>query len=58
MVPGTLNRAYADDLTMVLRRGLASLPALHSIFTEFATISGLHISIGKTVLVPDLYVHT
>ena len=37
---------------MVLRRGLASLPALHSIFTEFATISGLHISIGKTVLVP------
>ena len=52
MVPDTLNRAYADDLAMVLRRGLASLPALHSIFTEFATISGLHISIGKTVLAP------
>ena len=52
MVPGTLNRAYADDLAMVLRRGLASLPALHRIFIEFAAISRLHISIGKTVLAP------
>ena len=37
---------------MVIRSGLASLPALHGIFSEFYLISGLSLNIPKTVVVP------
>ena len=37
---------------MVVRSGLASLPALHVIFSEFYLISGLSLNIPKTVVVP------
>ena len=37
---------------MVVRLGLASLPALHVIFSEFYFISGLSLNIPKTVVVP------
>ena len=48
----TVNRAWADDLAMVLRRGLEQLGAIQNVFQTFADISGLRINIAQTVLVP------
>ena len=48
----TVNRAWADDLAMVMKNGVARLGSIHSLFQDFARISGLHINTAKTVLVP------
>jgi len=45
-------RAWADDIAMVIPRGLEVLPCIASIFLEFGLISGLLLSIGKTVIAP------
>ena len=45
-------RAWADDLPMVVDQALIKLPDLQNFFQDFARISGLHLNIGKTVLVP------
>ena len=50
--PGTLNRAYADDLAMIVRAALRRLGLIATMFQEFAAISGLTVHIGKTVFVP------
>ena len=45
-------RAWADDIAMVIPRGLEVLPCIASIFYEFGLISGWLLSIGKTVIAP------
>ena len=46
-----MRRAYADDLAMVLRSGLAQLqPCVF--FLDFAKCSGLHLHLGETILLP------
>ena len=51
-VPRTINRAYADDLAMIVYDGINALPILFTLFSEFASFSGLVLNIDKTVLVP------
>jgi len=45
------SRAWADDIAMVIPRGLSVLPSISVTFQEFAKVSGLHLHIGKTVIV-------
>jgi len=52
LLPGTVNRAWADDLAMVVKDGLAHLPLLAATFDDFARLSGLRLHIGKTIAVP------
>ena len=52
LAPGALERAYADDLVIVVFRALENMPTLHSIFAEYALISGLKLNFQKTVIVP------
>lgn len=47
-----MRRAYADDLAMILRKGITEFRALEKIFLECAMISGLHLNIPKTNVVP------
>ena len=47
-----MRRAYADDLAMVLRSGLAQLQPLSFLFLDFAKMFGLHLHLGKTNLLP------
>ena len=46
------SRAWADDIAMVIPRGLSVLPSISVTFQEFAKASGLHLHIGKTVIAP------
>ena len=47
------SRAWADDIAMVIPRGLSVLPSISSTFQEFAKASRLNLHIiGKTVIVP------
>ena len=50
--PTTMQRAYADDLAMVMPHLMRALPHLAGTFHEFADISGLVLNLGKTVIVP------
>ena len=43
----TVNRAWADDLAMIMHGGFRRLQALAALFYEFATISGLSLNIKK-----------
>ena len=52
MFPSAAFRAYADDRCAVLPRGLREIPALVVIFEEYASTSGLHLNLPKTVLMP------
>lgn len=45
-------RAFADDLATVTHEFWTGLPILKGIFEEFGQISGMHLSISKTVIVP------
>ena len=45
------SRVWADDIAMVIPRGLRVLPSISATFQEFAKVSGLHLHIGKTVIV-------
>ena len=56
--PDSLVRAYADDLTVVLPAGLRKLPELQVIFAEYAMVSGLHLNLPKTVLIPLFHTDT
>ena len=47
-----ITRAWADDLAMALPHGLAHIRALQDFFSDFASVSGLHLHIGKTFILP------
>ena len=57
LFPGSVFRAYADDLSAVLPRGIRELPLLVSVFEDYAAISGLHLNMSKTVLIPLFVCH-
>ena len=46
LCPSATIRAYADDLAMVLPNGAATAACLEQVFTEYAAISGLNLSLG------------
>ena len=50
--PSVTQRAYADDLTMVIPDGWPVVPQMQSLMREFALCSGLELNLRKTVLVP------
>ena len=52
LVPEALVRAWADDIAMVVRRGMHRLGHIQHIFHEFAKLSVLALNIEKIVLVP------
>ena len=43
LYPDTTRRAYADDLAMVLPRGVACAAGLEQAFSEYAALSGLRL---------------
>ena len=51
LIPDACIRAYAGDLAMVLQSSQSALPLLVRIF-QYSFISGLHINLPKTVLIP------
>ena len=51
-LPLSQRRAYADDLAALVHNGATFLPILAVIFADYALISGLQLSLAKTVLVP------
>jgi hypothetical protein len=52
LIPGACSRAYADDLAVINRKIVETLAKLAPIFEEYGRISGLCLSIPKTILVP------
>ncbi len=50
--PDATSRAWADDLAMVLPDAEDKLGQLQTFFIEFSQISGLHLNVLKTVVVP------
>ncbi len=50
--PGSCARSYADDLAMVVKEGINSLSGLEAFFTDFEKVSGLHLNIKKTIIIP------
>ena len=50
--PTGVTRAFADDIGMVIEEWSKDLGTAHSIFSEFASMSGLDLNIPKTVLIP------
>ena len=52
LVPDALIRAFADDTAMVVRSMFLKGSAIISTFKEFGCISGLHLNLPKTALVP------
>ena len=50
--PGICVRAYADDTALVTSDFWRDAPRLQRVFDEFARISGLHLNIGKCVIIP------
>jgi len=52
LLPTAMIRAYADDIALVLSDGAPCLKLLENNFREYASLSGLHIHHGKTVLIP------
>ena len=51
-VDGLYAKAYADDTAIILKDFWASLPTVTRIFEEWAKISGLHLNLAKSVIVP------
>jgi hypothetical protein len=47
-----LVRAYADDTALALRHFSRDSPRLATLFEEFAQISGLHLNMKKSVIIP------
>ena len=52
LMPDALLRAYADDLSIIVKNGTSAFPRLINIFNEYAIISGLQLNLPKTVYVP------
>ena len=50
--PNILVRAYADDTALVLKDFWKDAPKLPRIFDEFADISGLHLNLHKSSIIP------
>jgi len=44
--------AFADDLAVVGAQGRQAWPQLRALFERFATASGLHLNLAKTVFIP------
>jgi hypothetical protein len=51
-LPDELFRAFADDTAMVARDWWSVAASVKNAFDEFALISGLHLNIPKTVVIP------
>ena len=51
-VPDMMQRAYADDLAMVVADLGRSLPVLVRIFGQFGSVSGLRLNLKKVVVIP------
>ena len=52
LFPRACTRAYADDLAMVLPSFALHVRTLQELFSEYGRLSGLRLSIQKTVMVP------
>ena len=50
--PDLLVRAYADDTAIVTHNFWQDAPRLQRIFDEFACVSGLHLNMSKSVIIP------
>ena len=50
--PTSCARAWADDLAMILPTAEEHLHNLQCFFQDFGSMSGLHLNIGKTMIVP------
>ena len=50
--PGTLTRCYADDTALVANDFWKEAPHLVKIFQEFSQISGLHLNLRKSFIIP------
>ena len=51
-MPEVESRAFADDVATVTPSLEGTAPALHSLFAEFGRLSGLHLNMPKTYLIP------
>ena len=51
-VPGITTRAFADDVAAVVRDLAVAAPLLHSVFVDVGRLSGLHLNLPKTFMVP------
>jgi len=51
-IPKAVCKAFADDIGVVVQDWWTDGPIMHSIFTEFAAISNLHLNINKTLCIP------
>ena len=51
-VPGNMVRAFADDTAMVVRAFQSAAEEVMSIFQRFGRVSGLHLNLPKTVVIP------
>ena len=52
LFPHECTRAFADDIAMVLHNFDSSADLLMSEFRKFGAISGLHLGMSKTILIP------
>ena len=52
LFPTDMIRAYADDLALVVKDFPAAAPIVIRTFEEYASISGLHLNLAKTVVIP------
>ena len=50
--PKTLALCYADDTALVLDNFWKEAPILKKLLQEFAEVSGLHLNLGKCVIIP------
>ena len=55
LCPDICIRSCADDLALAAEGGLRAFAALAVLFTEYAAISGLQLTVAKTSLAP-LYI--
>lgn len=50
--PNATSRAWADDLAMVIPGAESQLRSLQNFILDFGRVAGLHLNMGKTVVVP------
>ena len=50
--PSAHSRAWADDLAMVIHKAEPHLRALQNFFLELGSVSGLHLNVAKTTIIP------
>ena len=50
--PDALVRAFADDTAMIVKDWWGQGKGIFNLFSEFGAISGLHLNLPKTVLIP------